>query len=206
MTDQNDTIDFTMMYVTHDAFRRDLARLVGAADDGQVDRPGVRAGWENFKKQLHLHHTVEDEHLWPVLRAAVAGDADRLWLLDQMEQEHAAIDPLLAATDKAWDGPAEELAMIAREMSEVLGHHLEHEEVSALPLIQEVLTNDDWRGFGNQMRKRQGVSGAAVYVPWILDGALADQRRRFLGMLPGPVGVLNKLFWARRYRRLGLWR
>src|SRR4051794_19356391 len=99
MNDRQDTIDFTMMYVTHDAFRRDLARLVGAADDGQVNRAGVRAGWENFKKQLHLHHTVEDEHLWPVLRAAVASDPDQLELLDQMEREHAAIDPLLDATD-----------------------------------------------------------------------------------------------------------
>ena len=53
-------IDFTMMYVTHDAFRRDLGRPKAAATAGTAQAPGVRAGWENFKAQLLLHHSVED--------------------------------------------------------------------------------------------------------------------------------------------------
>ncbi|MFC1418481.1 hemerythrin domain-containing protein [Streptacidiphilus cavernicola] len=219
-----ETIDFTMMYATHNAFRRDLRRLAAAASDR--DGPGaVRAGWENFKAQLHLHHSVEDTHLWPRLQRAVT-TPDDLALLQDMEAEHALIDPLLAAVDAALDsapdrapaaapatggahigatGGANALAEALDRLAAALGHHLEHEEEDALPLIQAELTPADWKAFANEMRRRQGVKGAAVYVPWILDGAPAEERRRFLGALPAPVTALNRLLWQPRYLRRRLW-
>ncbi|MFC1434252.1 hemerythrin domain-containing protein [Streptacidiphilus sp. N1-3] len=207
-----DTIDFTMMYVTHNAFRRDLGRLTAAAAEERPDTGRIRGGWENFKQQLHIHHTVEDTDLWPRLHRAVTS-ADDLALLEQMEAEHALIDPLLAAVDKAMDkamdkakdGRRADLADCLDQLSEALVHHLEHEEAQALPLIQAVLTPADWRAFANAMRSRQGVRGAAVYVPWILDGAAPAEQRRFLGALPAPVTVLNRLLWQRSYRRRQLW-
>lgn len=201
-----ETIDFTMMYVTHNAFRRDLDRLVAAA--GTTGRTGVsrvRAGWENFKFQLHLHHSVEDAELWPRLHRAATAPED-LALLEQMEAEHAVIDPLLAAVDNALaDLAATGLIEALRRLSAALAHHLEHEEASALPLIQALLTPADWRAFAGGMRRRQGFKGAAVYVPWILDGASAAERVRFLGALPAPVAVLNRLLWQPRYTRMALW-
>lgn len=198
------TIDFTMMYVTHNAFRRDLDRLAAAAGN-PAGTAGIRAGWENFKTQLHLHHSVEDSHLWPRLQRAVTGAGD-LVLLEQMEAEHALIDPLLAAVDTAMADPGgTALAEALRELSTALGLHLEHEEADALPLIRKVLTPADWKAFANEMRRRQGFKGAAVYVPWILDGAPSEERRRFLGALPAPVTLLNRLLWQPRYLRLGFW-
>ena len=41
-------IDFTMMYVTHDAFRRDLGRFKTASVAGTAHSPRARAGWENL--------------------------------------------------------------------------------------------------------------------------------------------------------------
>ena len=81
-------IDFTMMEITHDAFRRDLRLLTEAASTG--DATGFEVRWRLFKTQLLLHHSVEDANLWPIVRAAAAGrdGADRL--LDDMEREHAA--------------------------------------------------------------------------------------------------------------------
>ena len=64
-------MDFTMMYVTHDAFRRDLGRFTAAAAAGTAPAWGPR-GWENFKAQLLLHHSVEDTDLWPRVRRAAA--------------------------------------------------------------------------------------------------------------------------------------
>jgi hypothetical protein len=55
------------------------------------------------------------------------------------------------------------------------------------------------------MRRRQGLSGAAVYVPWIVDGATPADRNRFFSVLPTPVQMINRLFWEPRYRRMGLW-
>jgi len=201
-----EAIDFTMMYVTHDAFRRDLGRLSAASAAGTAHAPGVRAGWENFKAQLLLHHSVEDTHLWPRVRRATAGRPAGLTLLDEMEAEHARIDPLLAAVDDALAGSASNLAGHAAELASTLEWHLRHEEEAALPLIQSVCTPADWRAFAGAMRRRQGIKGAAIYVPWILDGAAPDGQRRFLAALPAPVRVISRLLWEPRYRRRGLWK
>jgi len=199
-------IDFTMMYATHDAFRRDLGRLKAAATAGTAQAPGVRAGWENFKAQLLLHHSVEDTDLWPRVRRAAAGRPAGLALLDEMEAEHAQIDPLLAAVDDALAGSASNLAGHVAELASALEWHLKHEEEAALPLIQSVCTPADWRAFAGAMRRRQGIKGAAIYVPWILDGSAPDGQRRFLAALPAPVRVISRLLWEPRYRRRGLWK
>jgi iron-sulfur cluster repair protein YtfE (RIC family) len=202
-------IDFTMMYVTHDAFRRDLERLRRAAVAGTAETPQVRAGWENFKRQLLLHHTVEDNHLWPRVQEKVAGRARELALLADMEAEHARLDPVLARMEAALGEPgaepAPELATLAAELTDVLVSHLDHEEKSALPLIQDVLTADDWRAFAGKMREAQGIKGAAVYVPWIVDGIPQADREHFFEVMPAPVRVLNRMLWERRYRAQDLW-
>ena len=199
-------IDFSMMYVTHAALRRDVGRLTAAATVGNAGTANVRAGWENFKTQLLIHHSVEDDDLWPRLYRAVANRPDDIALLKQMEDEHAVLDPLLAAvdavlpfrTDAGIDRPLEELAS-------ALDRHLKHEEERALPLIRQVLTPADWRGFARAMARRQGYKGAAVYVPWILDGAGPDQRKRILSLFPAPVRLISRLGWEPRYRKLKLW-
>jgi iron-sulfur cluster repair protein YtfE (RIC family) len=205
MTDAQ-TIDFTMMYVTHDALRRDLGRLTTAAAAGKARTPAVRAGWENFKAQLHLHHTVEDDDLWPRLYRAVADRPDAVALLQEMEAEHAVLDPLLSAVDDALTArPQEPLDARLQGLAAALDAHLTHEEERALPLIQSVLTPEDWRGFAKAMARAQGVKGAAIYVPWIIDGASAAERKRFFAALPRPVRVINRLLWEPRYRHRGLW-
>jgi hypothetical protein len=44
-----------------------------------------------------------------------------------------------------------------------------------------------------------------VYVPWIVDGASAADRKRFFAALPAPLKVVNRLVFEPRYRRMGLW-
>jgi hypothetical protein len=48
-----------------------------------------------FKKYLRIHHRAEDEAVWPVMYQVLTDRPDDLALLDAMEAEHAAIDPLL---------------------------------------------------------------------------------------------------------------
>ncbi len=77
-------LDLTLMVAFHDAFRRDLAHLAHAASRhrAQLDEPtrhtAVLAGWELFKTQLHIHHTAEDEDLWPRMRTHLADRPDEL--------------------------------------------------------------------------------------------------------------------------------
>ncbi|WP_427165060.1 hemerythrin domain-containing protein [Streptomyces sp. C1-1] len=198
-------IDFTAMYASHDAFRRDLERLARAVAAGRADTPGVRAGWENFTRQLHIHHTAEDGELWPRVRERAAGRPRDLALLDEMEEEHSRIDPLLAAVDTALTDRAPELPDLVAALRATLDDHLKHEEDSALPLMQDVLTVADWAAFTGRMRQTQGLRGASVFVPWIVDGAPPADRAAFLGAVPPPVRILNRLLWQGSYRRRGLW-
>ncbi|MGY1961497.1 hemerythrin domain-containing protein [Nocardia gipuzkoensis] len=194
------------MYATHDAFRRDLRRCAAAAESGLADRPGVLSGWANFIRQLHVHHTVEDAVLWPrVLSALPERSRDRALMAD-MEAEHAALDPALKSVDEGLRGQAADLPARVQKLAEILGEHMAHEEKSALPLIQKVLTPKDWDAFRGAMARKQGPSGAAVYVPWVLDDATAEQRREFLAAMPGPVALINRLLWERKYHSQQWWR
>jgi iron-sulfur cluster repair protein YtfE (RIC family) len=98
--------DLTIMLAAHNAFRRDLTRLARTAAAADLADPAKRravaAGWELFKRELHLHHTAEDEIVWPVLRPRLAHSEHALSVLDAMEEEHERIDPLLAAVDAAF--------------------------------------------------------------------------------------------------------
>jgi Hemerythrin HHE cation binding domain len=74
-------LDMTTMYAFHDALRRDLKSV--AQMEARSD------GWDLFESLLHVHHTSEDDALWPVVRDAVAGRPDDLALLGDMTEEHA---------------------------------------------------------------------------------------------------------------------
>ncbi|MFF1680007.1 hemerythrin domain-containing protein [Streptomyces sp. NPDC058256] len=202
---QQAQINFAVMYATHDAFRRDLQRLAAAVAAGRAKTPEVRDGWENFKFQLHLHHTVEDSDLWPRVAGAVTGRPADQKLLDEMEAEHAQLDPVLASVDDGMARGAADLPARVAELAQVLGDHMRHEENEALPLIQDVLTGKDWDAFRGAMARKQGPKGAAVYFPWITDGQNATERKAFLDTMPAPVKALNKLFWESSYRKRGMW-
>ncbi|WP_326599920.1 hemerythrin domain-containing protein [Streptomyces sp. NBC_01803] len=203
---QQDKINFDVMFATHDAFRRDLERLEAAAVAGKTDTPEVRAGWENFKHQLHIHHTVEDERLWPTVQSKVGDKPEPNELLREMEAEHGQLDPVLTAVDEALAAKSPDLIEKIKELGAVLGFHMKHEEESALPLIQETCTNADWTNFAKGMAQAQGIKGAAVYIPWILDSISAADRQKFLVNMPPPARALNKLFWESRYHKKQLWK
>jgi hemerythrin-like domain-containing protein len=171
--------DLTIMLAAHDAFRRDLTRLVRAAAAADLSDPArrrsVAAGWELFKHELHLHHTAEDEVIWPVLRPRLAHSEHALSVLDAMEEEHERIDPLLAAVDAAFAQRREDsLADVIDALVTTLTGHLAHEERDGLPLIGVALTAAEWRGVGFKIARRNGLSEGGKMFAWILDGAAAQ--------------------------------
>ena len=185
-------VDFTMMYAAHDAFTRHLERLIETAGK----RPLAR--WELFEHQLHLHHTAEDSALWPPLRMVVT-DPDEVAVLDAMDLEHAAIDPLVERLDEAFaDGDP---TALLGELLAGLGAHMAHEESAALPLVEKHLGQAGWDAFGDRIRRTQGLRAGAVYFPWLLEGAPDSMTRRVLGVLPPPVRLVLRLVWVPRYRR-----
>jgi len=207
-------LDMTIMLAFHDAFRRDLGHLAHAAGRHRDDlddpsrRTAVLAGWELFKTQLHLHHTGEDADLWPRMRTHLADRPDDLALLAAMEDEHARIDPLLGAVDDAFadrDNGHERLADVVDALSAELSGHLAHEERDALPLMDQSLTQAEWRAFATDQRRRNGIRGAAQLFPWMLDGASPEQVQAVLKGFPPPLRVVYRRVWQPRYARHDHW-
>ena len=202
--------DLTIMLGAHAAFRRDLVRLARAAAFADLPDPArhasVRAGWETFKRQLHLHHTAEDAIVWPALRQRLAHSEHAQSVLDAMEAEHAQIDPLLAAVDDAFaDAGRRSLGDRVGSLTTSLTAHLTHEERDGLPLIGVALTAAEWRGVGLRIARRSGLSDAGEMFAWIADGADPDQAAAAIGTLPPPARLIYQAIWKPRYRRTPRW-
>jgi hemerythrin-like domain-containing protein len=200
--------DMTAMYAAHHALRRDLELLArtAARTDGDPRRIlRTAAGWELFKKALHLHHTAEDEALWPAMRESGAGRPDDLALLDAMEAEHAAIDPLLDAIDAAVADPhSGRLGDVTDALVLGLTGHLKHEEDEALPLIQVLVTEPQWLSFG-QVNARLAGPDAPKILPWLLDGAGDEAVAAMLGPMPEPLRLAYANEWQPAYAAADRW-
>jgi hypothetical protein len=204
---QSTKLDFLMMYTTHDAFRRDLERLIPAADSRTGDPAAFRQGWTTFKTYLVIHHTAEDKSLWPPVRAKVGADPDRLALLDDMETEHAALDPLMDAVDRQLaSGDTSGLRATMEELAGALVGHLEHEESAGLPLVDAVLTEKEWDAFSQEQRRAVGIKGGAQFFPWVLDAASPRVEQRVLALVPPPVRFLYRRQWRPKYQKHSPWR
>jgi hypothetical protein len=196
------------MLTIHAALRRDLeqvARIASRRDGTDVTRLRAALGWRQFKRFLVVHHQVEDDALWPALRATVAGHPDQLALVDALEEEHAVIDPLLQAIDAAEPGHnAASFGDVIDELVAKLGGHLAHEESDGLDLIDATLSLADWQHFG-QVHGRRLISDASTYMPWLLNGADPQAVAAFLANVPPPLAAAYRDQWASDYAVLRLW-
>ena len=203
---------FTIVYLIHEAFRRDIERLSAAVRSPRLDSARARsllARWEFIKDQLHHHHRVEDESLWPLVRPKLAGRDDQLALLEEMEAQHLSLEPKCGAVDGAFAtlvaDPSEsrgvELAGHLDALESVLGAHLQDEESRCFPVIDDVLSVEEFDAFGKATAKAVGIRGSAQFFPWIFDGATAVDRQAVLSMPPPPVRMLCQYVWEPRYTR-----
>lgn len=210
MTDRNFKLDMTFMYVFHDALRRDLERIARSTAQGSDDpRRMLRsaAGWEMFKKYLRIHHQAEDDAVWPVMNKVLADRPDDLALLDAMEEEHAAIDPLLDAIDSSLvdrDGGSERLGGLVDSLLTNLTGHLKHEETDALALIDTTLTEAQWQHFGELQRNAIG-DDTRRYLPWLLDDMSTEHIAYILGVMPPPLRTAYHDEWKPAYIHLDPW-
>lgn len=199
------TVDFTIMYFTHEALRRDLALLAEALRAGRALDPAVRNRWDTFKRQLHGHHSSEDAAVWPPLRDRLVEPAD-IAVIDAMEAEHAHIDPLLLDIDTALSDNDGALAAPAIDsLATLLDQHLAHEERDALPLIDRHLGPEGWAEVGAYARKHSGRKGVLEFFPWLLDGVAPERHHEALSHLPLIARVAYHLLMKPLYDRTPRW-
>jgi len=158
-------------------------------------------------KPLHVHHTAEDDALWPALRETLAQRPDELALLAAMEAEHAAIDEVIQAIETALTDPGsglDRLADLADSLVIGLNGHLKHEEDQALPLIQAFAAPQQWAHFGQV--HGQGIGpDAPRLIPWLLECASERTVTTILSPLPELARAAYGTQWQPAYAALDRW-
>ncbi|MGW7382427.1 hemerythrin domain-containing protein [Streptomyces sp. NPDC054794] len=193
------------MVVVHRVFRREsalLPRLVRAVPDGASARAAeVSAYLTDYVTGLHHHHTLEDELIWPLVRARAANEE----LVVRMAEQHERIDATLAAVAQwapQWQGSADsvagqELALALEEHRLVLLDHLDDEERLVLPLVEEHLTVDEWDEVGRRGLETLPKNKVMLAIGAILEDATEEERAYFLGR----ASLLGRLMWRLVGRR-----
>ncbi len=201
--------DVRDMYVVHRTFRRELRlvpELVRAVTPGDTGRAALLARHTRMVLQgLHLHHTAEDEILWPLLLERCPPDAE---VVHRMEAQHEQVDLLLGRLGPALDrwevearpAVAEEVAATLDALRAVLVVHLEEEEREILPLAQRHVTQAEWSRLGEHGKGEMALRDLPLLFGALLEECDADEREMMLHVVPFPVRVLLRTVAARRYR------
>jgi iron-sulfur cluster repair protein YtfE (RIC family) len=207
--------DQTGMYVMHHGFRRDLGNFAAAVEQTPVSEAGVWAAlherWLKFAEVLHHHHAVEDEHLWPVLtrHAEAAGNQADLAMLEDMEAEHAVIDPALQAVRDAFAQmrahPCADhrnaLDLRVATVREHLRDHLAHEEGQALPMLQRTLSEQENQAFEDAAAGGYPMRIIPFALCWSLHELPTEARGAIFGQAPPGSALLHRLLRGRFERR-----
>jgi hemerythrin-like domain-containing protein len=204
---QGGPADVGFMRALHAALRRDLARLREAAaliDSSAGAPPTVLAGWDAFRTQLDIHHSAEDNDLWPVLRGQLSDPTD-LASLDAMMEEHRRIPAALDRVDAALRSGGDATAPVD-SLSTVVLDHLAHEEREILPLIEQHLTQAQWRAFLHKERSRRSPRERPEFLTWLLDDASEQDARTVLSELPPPARLVYRRVLQPRYDAQDRWR
>lgn len=194
-----DTLTFHGFLLAHAGFRQELGLLARVAA-GPLDATRTRLVEEQIDlvvRFLHHHHTVEDDLIWPRLRGRQPGCAVDL---DQLESEHDRVDPLIEVIADV-SRPLPDRAAPLQELHELLNAHLDREERVALPLIQALLTPEEWQDV--ERRAEEGVARRDLprLLCWLLSAAEPELRAAVLTELPAPMRALLRVFWAPAYAR-----
>jgi hemerythrin-like domain-containing protein len=203
-------IDVHDMVVVHRVFRReliDLSLLIRQVAPGDIDRAAVVAGHARLVLSgLHLHHTSEDDLLWPTLLERAAPSAD---LVHHLQTQHACVEerlttitPLLTKWGaEARPAVAAETADAFADLHVLVVEHLDDEERTILPIAARSLTQDEWASIGQAGVAKMTRSELPLMFGAVLEGATPEERAEILAVLPAPVRLLMRTWGMRRYGR-----
>lgn len=207
-----ETPDLTSWLLIHQAMRQTSDRLAVALadlDEGDRDRARALARWfRGFDGELHHHHSVEDDIVFPALAARVPSYQPDCG--DEIEADHQRLDELLcelrsslaAMADRGeWGLPLGRARAASSELAELLQRHLELEDRDVLPVVQRHFTKAEFDAMHEQASKSLSLGQARFTVPWIMCEIDADQRARLWAEAPLVLRLVHRAS-RRGYARL----
>jgi hemerythrin-like domain-containing protein len=209
-TSETTLTDVHDMVVAHRVFRRELRllpQLVREVAPGDTARAAVLADHGRLiLKGLHLHHTSEDELLWPKLLERCTPDAELVHRMEeQHERAHVALDALGPALDR-WRAEArpavtEEVAAGFDALRTALVEHLDEEEREILPLAARHLTQAEWNEMGEHGAQQMSMKELPIMFGAVVEETTPEEKAEIFRIVPWPVRILLKTVFARQYRR-----
>jgi hypothetical protein len=202
--------DVRDMYVVHRAFRREfglIPRLIRTAPAGDVARAEVIAQHLDLMLAgLHMHHTGEDELLWPLLLARAT--PSRV-LIETMQAQHETVDGYadqIGVLAHEWrvTGSAvrgEQLARLVEDFRTALVEHLDLEEREILPLSARHISRTEWDGMGDHGVDAMTKAQLPLMFGAVLEDASDEERAMMLAKLPVVVRLLLNTLGTWQYRR-----
>jgi hemerythrin-like domain-containing protein len=203
------TIDTHDMLLIHRVIRREIGQLPGliraAAGDASRARI-VGAHATEMLDFLHVHHSGEDELLYPLLRQRVSLDSE---LIDRMEAQHAEVDAAVrAVTDDlaAWSAHAdpvlgERITARIDTMVPVLIEHLAEEEEHILPVVSTTISQQEWNALGKHGFSSIPGKRRLIILGHIIEETDDTERRTFLLNVPPPARIAYRLIGHRQFAR-----
>jgi hemerythrin-like domain-containing protein len=198
------------MVVVHRAFRRELTLIPDAVRrvrPGDTRRAAVLAQHGRLLLDaLHLHHTGEDELLWPKLLDRCPPDTA---MVNRMEGQHEIVDHSIERLRPAlerWVAEArpavtEEVAAAFDRLAGALFEHLDEEERLVLPLAARHLTQPEWDEIGQHGIAAMSKAQLPLLFGMILEEATPAEAAELYAAVPAPVRLLTRLVFLPRYRR-----
>lgn len=202
--------DTTDMVLVHRIFRREFQlapRLIRGVHPGDtVQANEIARHLRDLADGLHLHHSSEDDLVWPKLLARTQPDTD---LVMRMQNQHVVVVRLVAQLRERlspWPATAspeagEALAETCEELSRVLDEHLGEEEERILPLIEEHLTSQEWAQVGERGFAEVPKNRLLFFLGALCEEATSAERADFMRFVPLPGRLAFALFGERQYRR-----
>jgi hemerythrin-like domain-containing protein len=202
--------DINEMRVIHRVFRRELTALPGLVrrvapgDTARAEVVGVHAQF--ILTGLHIHHTGEDENLWPLLLERAEPSTELVETMQaQHERVHEHVDRAQHLLD-AWrrtpsSEAGEALATEVEQLNRALFEHLDQEERDILPLAEQYVSVEEWGRLGEHGRDSMSRAELPLMFGAILEEADPSERAQMMALLPAPVRVLMRTLGARKYRR-----
>jgi hemerythrin-like domain-containing protein len=191
--------DVSDLYAVHEALTGALDAapeyVAAAGDSERVEMIG--SFYENVIEFLHVHHTGEDELVYPLLEERCEQSRP---VLERIDDQHKLLDaPMVAGRSAiaAWRAaPSTDNAQAVIDaigsIDELLRPHLEEEETVLLPIATKWMTPEEWgRLPGHAMMSFRADK------PWLMAGLVyeqLDQEHRD-GMLAGMPPEMRTM-WA----------
>jgi hypothetical protein len=197
------------MGIVHSALRRDLERarmvLTEPPYPAEAQRRALAShlGW--MMHFLHVHHTGEDEGLWPLVRSRNPSAAS---LLDQMDEDHRRIGPAITGLEEAArayrdDASARGGLLDALDrLDAVLLPHLRREELEMMPVVAATLDDSEYRAVEREhFVAPKGLRELGREAHWVLDGLNPEGREVMLAVVPALPRLVLLHGFGRSYRR-----